>query len=551
MNKKIFPRLLCLCLCSALLLAACQTPAAQRGNADPTVLPSYIRTMDFQEHFDISIGYWNIEGMAKSSEPDGMTAYIQELFNVTFHPVSVTWSNYKERYQILSATNSLPDIFVALTLSSNDNNDSATYADMIGKNSIRALPEDLSGFPLVADLLESVPYTRYSDGLYYALPRVSFTDEILGATDAAMLVRRDWMDHLGLSDPESFEDFAALTAAFASQDPDGNGLDDTIGYNVNTSSALGKWVILGIAPECNVYSWVEDNGRFVPSWTTDSFHDVVAAYRTLYETGGLDPQFYSKAPNTVLEDFAAGRLGALEYKSSPSSIRELKELWDAMNDKPMEECVDVLPVFPAPDGVRYSNSSNIFWSESYIASNVDDNKITRILAIYEFLLSEKGQEMCRYGIEGVDYQKLEDGSIQCLLETGEQSLSTVLMEKYPSFTLFSNLATWGGGWADFEENEINYLRYGQFATQLGHKSALWFSDNTTQLTRPYTFLVFPKEPTDRFTTSQAFAAFVNCIIGTEDPIGMWQQALEEMRSQGLEEYIDRQNANYEHWQALR
>ena len=57
------------------------------------------------------------------------------------------------------------------------------------------------------------------------------------------------------------------------------------------------------------------DGRFVPSWATESFKDVVAAYRRLYETGGLDPEFYSKAPNTVMEDFASGRLGALEYKS--------------------------------------------------------------------------------------------------------------------------------------------------------------------------------------------------------------------------------------------
>ena len=81
-----------------------------------------------------------------------------------------------------------------------------------------------------------------------------------------MLVRRDWMDNLGISDPESFQDFADMTIAFAKNDPDGNGIDDTLGYNVNSINALGKWVILGIAPECNVYSWTENNGFYVSSW---------------------------------------------------------------------------------------------------------------------------------------------------------------------------------------------------------------------------------------------------------------------------------------------
>ena len=115
---------------------------------------------------------------------------------------------------------------------------------MIETGSIRALPEDLSSFPLLHSLLESVSYTQYMDGRYYAIPRASFMDSILGATDAAMLVRRDWMDNLGLKDPENLEEFAAMCSAFAHEDPDGNGLDDTIGYNVNNLSALGKWVII-------------------------------------------------------------------------------------------------------------------------------------------------------------------------------------------------------------------------------------------------------------------------------------------------------------------
>lgn len=526
-----------------LLLSGCAAPAPS-GGPDRSVLPESLRSLSFDEHLDISVGYWNIDGMVKASQPDGMTRYIEELFNVTLHPVSVTWSNYKERYQILSATGSLPDVFATLTLSSNDSNDSATFADMIETGSIRALPQDLSAYPILGKLLESVSYTRYSDGCFYAIPRISFTDSILGATDAAMLVRRDWMDSLGLKNPETMDEFLDMCAAFAHKDPDGNGLEDTIGYNVNNLSALGKWVMLGIAPECNVYSWVEENGRFVPSWTTEKFKDVVSFYRRLYEAGGLDPEFFSKSPSSIMEDFAAGRLGALEYKSSPSSLMELKTKWDALNDRSFEECVDVLPVIPSPDGVRYSNSSSVFWSESYISSKADDKKLERILALFEFLLSGQGQQLCHYGIEGIDYRRSENG-YECLLETGGESLTTVLTRKYPSNILFSGIATWGGGWEDFEENGINELRYGAACVRLARRSALWFQGNTTQLDRPYAFLIYPKEPSDQFSTSQAFDHFVRCIIGSGDPVTMWEEYLADMRAQGLEGYIDRQNRNYE------
>lgn len=540
-SRNLFPAIF---LSATLLLPslAFMGCASQTADAAPDrqILPPSLQDLSYEEHLDISVGYWNIDGMSKAIQPDGITRYIEELFNITLHPISVTWSNYKERYHILSATDSLPDVFATLTLSSTDNNDSATFTDMIETGSIRPLPEDLSAYPALCQVLESTSFTKYTDGKYYAVPRVSFLDPVLGATDAAMIVRRDWMNRLGYGDPQSLEEFVELMAAFAHKDPDGNGLDDTTGYNVNTLNALGKWVILGIAPECNVYTWVEQDGRFVPSWTTDSFKDVVAAFSLLYRTGGLDPEFYRKTPNNVMEDFASGKLGAYEYKSSPNALSELKSKWDQLNDLPFEECVDVLPIFPAPDGVRYSNSSSIFWSESYLSSSVDAQKAERILALFEFLLSEQGQNLCHYGLEGIDYVE-ENGQYKCLLDVGDENLITVLNQKYPSLLLFSGIATWGGGWNDFEVNALNDLRFGNFNTILARESAIWCRDNTTQISRPYDFLLSPKESTDQFTTSRALDAFIKCIIGEGDALAEWEAVLETMREQGLEAYIDRQN----------
>ncbi|WP_276952350.1 hypothetical protein [Acetatifactor muris] len=307
MNRNRHNRICSFFLCFAMCLSVCGCSSEEADTMpDRSVLPSSLQALSFEEHMDISVGYWDIDAMTKTTQPDGMTQYIEELFNITLHPMSVTWTNYKERYQFLSFTNSLPDMFATITLSSTDNNDSATYSDLVSSGSIRSLPEDMSAYPILSGMLEAAPSIRYTDGRYYAIPRISYMDPILGAMDAAVLVRRDWMNNLGYDDPQNFEEFAELTAAFANNDPDGNGLDDTIGYNVNNRNALGKWVILGIAPECNVYSWVEEDGRFVPSWTTDAFKDVVSAYRYLYETGGLDPAFYSKSPTTILNDFASG-----------------------------------------------------------------------------------------------------------------------------------------------------------------------------------------------------------------------------------------------------
>ncbi|WP_281550237.1 hypothetical protein [Murimonas intestini] len=531
-------------LASSCILGVCAAGGCSQ-TAGGGEKPEWMAGKDFSKHLEISVGYWNIEEMAARTQPDAIQKYIEELLNITIKPVSVTWTNYKEYYQMLNATDNLPDVFATLTISSNDSNDSAIFEDFINSGAIRPLPDDLTGYPDLNSLFDDLEYTRRQDGKYYAIPRVSFRDEILGSTDAAMLVRRDWMDNLSIDDPKNLDEFIDMITAFAKDDPDGNGIDDTLGYNVNNLVAIGKWVMLGIAPECNTYTWVEsDDGTFVPCWTTEGFKDVVAAYRRMYESGGLDPDFYIKTPNAVMEDFANGRLGALEYKSAAGSLEDLKALWDRYNDKPFDECVDILHIFPAPDGNCYSNSSFVSWSESFISSQVDDEKMERILCLYEYLLSDEGIRLTKYGLEGEDYELDKDGSYSCLLDTDSQSTIRILQEKYPSIYLFANLASLNGGWSDFEETEANYLRYGRHCVTLAKKDVTWNQENTIQLERPYQFLLFPKETSDIFSTTNAFNSFVKCIIGEEDAVLMWEKVLDGYKKQGLNEYIQRKNERY-------
>lgn len=528
------------CFITALSLSGCG-PSSETPKR-----PEWMADKDFSEHMEISIGYWNIEEIAARTQPDAVQKYIEDLLNITIKPVSVTWTNYKEYYQMLDATDNLPDVFTTLTISSNDSNDSAVFEDYVTSGSIRSLPEDLSGYPNLNGLFKDLEYTRRQDGKYYAIPRVNYRDEILGSTDAAMVVRRDWMDNLSIDDPSNLEEFIEMTAAFANDDPDGNGIDDTIGYNVNNLVAIGKWVMLGLAPECNTYTWVEtDGGTYVPCWTTEDFKKVVAAYRQMYECGSLDPDFYTKTPNAVMEDFARGRLGALEYKSAAGSLLDLEALWNLYNDKPFDECVDILHIFPAPDGNCYSNSSFISWSESFISSGVDDKKLERILCLFEYLLSEEGVRLTKYGIEGEDYKFDSEGNYTCLVDTQGRSLLKFLEDKYPSTYLFANLASINGNWSDFEESETNFIRYGKHCVVLANKDVTWNQENTIQLERPYKFLLFPKETSDTFSTTGAFNNFVKCIIGEEDAVKMWEDVLDSYKEQGLDEYIRRQNELYQ------
>ena len=76
-------------------------------------------------------------------------------------------------------------------------------------------------------------------------------------------------------------------------------------------------------------------------------------------------------------------------------------------------------------------------------------------------------------------------------------------------------------------------------------------ENTIAVERPVEFQIFPKEPSEEFSTSNALSAFIQCIIGTGDAVQMWEDTLDQMRADGLAEYIERQNEAYRAWQGER
>lgn len=508
-----------LCLCSVLVIGYAHSKQSTGDKKENKIS-------------EISFGYWDIDQMQNSAESDGITQYLEEKFGFLANAQSFNWSNYKQQYQILASTGELPDIFTTVLLSSNNSEDTAMFKQMVADKMIQALPKNLSAYPNLEKLLSQFPELRQKDGCFYAIPHPTFTETILSSSDAAMIVRRDWMNNLGIDDPQNIQEFIQMTSAFASMDPDGNGKDDTIGYNVNNLAALGKWVMLGIAPKCNVYSWLEKpDGTFCPAWNTDEFRDVVAIYRQLYECGGLDPDFYVKNPSSVLDDFTSGRLGALEYKSSAPALAELKEEWDAKNTKPFSECVDILPVFPASDGIRYSNSSNSYWSETYINASVTEEELHIILKLLDYLLSDEGISLCSQGIEGVDYRLSSDESPVSLITDADSSHVTALQKKYHSIELWSNIVYRGWDSSYFSDTPYMNFLYGKDCMYLVEKSLKFCNENTVQVSRPYSFLTFPKE--NASFDSTAFQSFVRCIIGAESPLKMWDATLDKLRIQGL------------------
>ena len=138
----------------------------------------------------------------------------------------------------------------------------------------------------------------------------SFTD---GFNDGVFIwIRADWLRKLGLSPPKTMDELLAVAHAFTTQDPDGNGINDTYGFAVTkdlSGSALGlEGFFAGYHAYPNI--WVEnDSGRLVYGSTLPEVKMVLQVLADLYQSGEIDSMFAVKDLSNVADSLVDGKIG--------------------------------------------------------------------------------------------------------------------------------------------------------------------------------------------------------------------------------------------------
>lgn len=108
-------------------------------------------------------------------------------------------------------------------------------------------------------------------------------------------IRSDWLENLGLAVPTTLEELEAVFYAFAQDDPDGNGQDDTYALSAGgNSGAMGRYMfqsIFGIFG-VNPLFWTEnEEGELEYGFTTDEVKEALKLLSKWYADGLIDPEF--------------------------------------------------------------------------------------------------------------------------------------------------------------------------------------------------------------------------------------------------------------------
>ncbi|UVI31263.1 extracellular solute-binding protein [Paenibacillus spongiae] len=224
---------------------------------------------------------------------------------------------------------------------------------------------------------------KYDDKIY------SVFNKFEGGT--LPIVRKDWLDKLGLQEPKTLDEFYNVLKAFKEQDPDGNGKDDT--YGLSTS---GLYDIQGFMSAAGLkYKYVIDSdGKRTIPYATEQAVPMYDWFAKLYKEGILDPNFATNDTKKMRDLFLTNRVGMVTY-------------WDAwvgqfnnlgQKDNPKFEAKGIAGAL-GPDGkIILRRGEPSVWG---IPVNAEHPELA--MKFLEFWHSEQGNLLGTIGIEGHDY----------------------------------------------------------------------------------------------------------------------------------------------------
>ncbi|MET4061932.1 putative aldouronate transport system substrate-binding protein [Arthrobacter sp. UYP6] len=240
----------------------------------------------------------------------------------------------------------------------------------------------------------------------------SINGEVYGvyrARDAmrtSVILRKDWLENLGLETPTTVDDLYEISKAFTENDPDGNGVKDTYGLivpkwpgTVNSNSpydVVATWFGAG-------NTWAERDGELVPNFATEEFIEANQYLKKFVDEGLINGDYATMDSATWNEPFFNGKGGIIIDVHSRASV--LIDLFKTQDPTTFENFVDIAGNLEGPDSELHAHPTPGFSGFLAIpkATVKTEAELKEVLSFLNDLNSEEAAILINNGIEDVNF----------------------------------------------------------------------------------------------------------------------------------------------------
>lgn len=346
----------------------------------------------------VDIEVWGVNNGFKAIEKGSpLYNFYKEKLGVGIIQPYVEWNggdNYLQQLNLKIAAGEMPDIFLPRN---------GMEANLAKNGAILDLTDILP--QKAPDYYKLIPqsawdvtktYDPNGQGRIYSCPSV---------TDYAMeggLIRKDWLDKLGLSIPKTQDEFVKVLEAFRDKDPNGNGQKDEIptGGRQNATWMDHLFAMYGVAIWEGAPQWDIYNGQLTYSAVTQNMKDSLAFINKLYSQGLLDKE-------TLLNDKAKwdGKVNSNRVGVFFRIMQEMNQYVEDINKNTGVKAEYVtLPTIDAP-GYKSFYTKQEVKSPQWVIKNQKDQK--KVDACFKFLNAAYNKDIwydLYLGVEGMHYQ---------------------------------------------------------------------------------------------------------------------------------------------------
>ncbi len=322
---------------------------------------------------------------------DRVLLELQKRTNTKLEFITTPWDQYVTKSNTMLASKEKVDI-IALE-------DSQLNYPKLARSGILTPLDDLlnsSKYPNLKAIATDPLFKKYLiDGKIYGIPQL--TQPSAGWIAG---IRTDWLKNVGLPMPRTPEDLYNVFKAFKEDDPDQNGLDDTLAMYVTPFDPWGFLMTAFVQP----VAFKEENGSIVYTATSPEYKKALQFIKRLYDDGLINKDFITiKDKDISINQFIAGKTG-IAYSPMWS-----KTLEATLQNSPQAtiELLFPIPHDPASTNGATANDSQWNWMVNVMPST--SKNVEKSLEFLEFMTTDEARKLMSVGIEGIHYDFYKDG----------------------------------------------------------------------------------------------------------------------------------------------